>query len=86
MATLCNGIKECFDEMDEDGCEFQAWLLPSFISGAVIILIFTCFISLQMYVKASINEIMQERIRKSPVVLSSKKLFLRHAIYKRPGN
>ena len=71
MATPCNLITECWNEMDEDGCEFQAWVLPSFISGAVVILIFTYFFSLQMYVKTSINDIMEDKIRNSPVIFSS---------------
>ena len=74
MATPCNLITECLNKMDEDGCEFQAWVLPSFISGAVVILIFTYFFSLQMYVKTSMIDIMEDKTRNSPVIFSSEML------------
>ena len=60
MATPCNSFTECFDESDENDCNFPNWLLPSLLSLAALVLNITCFISLQRQVKKAINYIMQE--------------------------
>ena len=61
MAAPCNGIRECIDGSDENGCKFPNWLLPTLLSLAAVVLGLTCFISLQRHVKRAINEIMQDR-------------------------
>ena len=61
MATPCDGISECYDNSDEQGCEFSNWLLPSLVVTAVVVLIITCLISMQRNAKNKVNEIMQDR-------------------------
>ena len=59
MATPCNGVPECYDESDENGCQFPSWILPCIMTGAIIVLIISCFILLQFYIKASIVSIIE---------------------------
>ena len=60
MATPCNGITECIDGSDENNCHLPKWLLPSLLSSTIVVLIITCFISLQRQVNKAINYIMQD--------------------------
>ena len=47
-ATPCDGIEECFDGHDENGCETPSWLLPAILFGTGSVLWRTlCFYSIK---------------------------------------
>ena len=93
MATPCNGIRECIDGSDENGCKFPNWLLPTLLSLAAVVLGLTCFISLQRQVKRAINEIMQDRRwrvatqnTKSQIISMASEKLMKVAIFVRNDN
>lgn len=72
MATPCNGVTECYDDSDENGCQFPPWILPCIMTGAIVALIISCFVLLQFYIKASIVGIIESGRSNSPIQNSTK--------------
>ena len=61
MAIPCNDVIECNDGSDEIGCDYADFYLYRILSLTGIILVITCFVSLQKQVKKVIKEIKQDR-------------------------
>ena len=55
-ATPCDGIEECFDSHDENGCETPSWLLPIILVGTGFFLWCTLF----LYSLKSVNSTMED--------------------------
>ena len=61
MATPCNGVIECIDGSNAGGCDYEDFYLYRILSMIAIILVITCFVSMQKHVKKVANEILQDR-------------------------
>ena len=60
-ATFCNNQSECYDGLDERGCKFSTWLIPSLVCGAAIFLCFALSCYILKKIKKESNEILQDR-------------------------
>ena len=60
-ATFCNNQVECYDGLDERGCKFSIWLIPSLVCGAAIFLCLTLSCYILKKIKDASNEILQDR-------------------------
>ena len=60
-ATFCNNHEECYDGLDEMGCKFSSWLIPSLLCGAAIFLCLTLSCYILKKIKKASKKILQDR-------------------------